>query len=325
VYFGPSDEARELAAAVRELLVDACTPAVIRGAWDGSGIDKLWKDLGSLGLLGLVVSEGHGGLGLDDLVAVEVLRECGYAGVPGPLVETAYVAAPLLATGGVLPPGLLDGKIPVAVQQHTELVANAATAPLVLQLADRSPRLLVTSSAALPSVDASRALGLVTGRGEPFDVPAAAVALAIERGALGTAAFLIGLGQRMLDLTVAYARDRKQFGVPIGSFQAVKHPLADATVGLEFAWPAVLRAAQSLVDDDPLTEVHVSMAKALASDAAYRMSRVALQAHGAMGYTVEYDLHLFAKRTWALAKDWGTASQHRGRVAAHLGIERTAP
>jgi alkylation response protein AidB-like acyl-CoA dehydrogenase len=129
----------------------------------------------------------------------------------------------------------------------------------------------------------------------------------------------------MLDLTVDYAKGRQQFGVAIGSFQAVKHPLADATVAMELAWPAVLRAAQSLVDRDPLADVHVSMAKALASDAAYQMSRVTLQAHGAMGYTVEYDLHLFAKRTWALAKDWGTASQHRARIAARLGIERTAP
>ena len=80
----------------------------------------------------------------------------------------------------------------------------------------------------------------------------------------------------------------------------------------------MLRAAQSLVDDDPAAALHVSMAKSLASDAAYRMSRVCLQAHGAMGYTVEYDLHLFMKRTWALANDWGSAAEHRKRIAREL-------
>ena len=86
----------------------------------------------------------------------------------------------------------------------------------------------------------------------------------------------------------------------------------------EFAWPAVLRAADSLATDDSQAALHVSMAKALASDAAYRVSRVCLQAHGAMGYTVEYDLHLFMKRTWALTKDWGTAEQHRARIAEEI-------
>jgi alkylation response protein AidB-like acyl-CoA dehydrogenase len=167
----------------------------------------------------------------------------------------------------------------------------------------------------LATVDRTRTLM----ESEPVELPAEHVALAT----LGTAAFLLGLARRQLDLTVAYVKDRKQFGVPIGSFQAVKHPIADAVVGTEFAWPAVLRAAYSLVTNDPDAALHVSMAKALASESAYTMSRVCLQAHGAMGYTVEYDLHLFAKRTWALANDWGTAREHRAIVARAIS-ERTA-
>ena len=148
--------------------------------------------------------------------------------------------------------------------------------------------------------------------------------------ALDTKDFVAMTDLMVDDVTVAYGggavtlqgrenvRDRQQFGVPIGSFQAVKHPLANALVGVEFAGPAVLRAAQSLVDDEPEVGVHVAMAKALASDAAWTVARTTLQAHGAMGYTVEYDLHLFAKRAWALAADWGSAAEHRATIATML-------
>ena len=118
----------------------------------------------------------------------------------------------------------------------------------------------------------------------------------------------------MLDMTVDYAKERHQFGVPIGSFQAVKHQLADALKDLSFARPAVRRAAVTMSGTD------VSMAKAMASDAAETVGRVALQAHGAIGYTVEYDLHLYLKRAWALSRSWGTASAHRNRVADAIGV-----
>ena len=135
-----------------------------------------------------------------------------------------------------------------------------------------------------------------------------------DRGALGTAAQLIGVTRRMLDLTVAYVTERQQFGVPIGSFQAVKHHLADARIALEFARPLVYRAAWSLAAGDPDASVHVSMGKALASDAAVLTSTKTLQTHGAMGYSFEYDLHLFMKRAWAWAGAWGDAPWHRARV-----------
>ncbi|MCW2543286.1 MAG: acyl-CoA dehydrogenase, partial [Frankiales bacterium] len=104
----------------------------------------------------------------------------------------------------------------------------------------------------------------------------------------------------------------------IGSFQGLKHPLADAVVGTEFAWPVVLQAADAIATKAPDASLRVSHAKAAASDAAYQVSRVCLQAHGAIGYTVEYDLHLFMKRTWALAADWGSASDHRTKIAKEL-------
>jgi alkylation response protein AidB-like acyl-CoA dehydrogenase len=137
-----------------------------------------------------------------------------------------------------------------------------------------------------------------------------AVARARDEAACGLAAVMVGACRRVLDLAVAHVRDRRQFGVPIGSFQAVKHHLADVALALEFARPLVYRAAWSLAKRDADRSVHVSMAKARASDAALHAGRVALQVHGAIGYTTEYDLHLWLKRAWALAASWGDAAWH---------------
>ena len=329
MYFGLSDEARELREGVRDVLAGACTPETVRAAWPGGDrpkVDRLWAALGELGLLGLLVPEERSGLGLDPLVAVAALEEAGWAGAPGPLVETVMVTAPLLAAAGhELLPDVLTGRLRMAVQHGTDAVPYAGTADAVLQL-DGGARLLRREDAkldAVATVDGSRDLAVVVGEGQPLYADAMN---ALLLGRLGTAAFLLGLARRQVDLTVAYVQNRTQFGVPVGSFQALKHPLADAVVGTEFAWPAVLRAAQSVAEADPDADLHVAMAKVLASDAAYRVSRVALQCHGAIGYTTEYDLHLFGKRTWALAADWGSAAQLRREIARRLDLipEETA-
>lgn len=319
MFFGLSDEARELREGVRDLLATACTPATVRAAWpdgDAAQVDRLWGALGELGLLGLLVPEAAGGLDLGPLVAVAALEEAGYAGVPGPLVETVTVVAPTLAAHELLP-DVLAGRIRVAVQTGSDAVPYAAAADAVLQV-DGGVRLLVRDDAKLEpiaTVDASRALATVVGEGTTLDASAD-----LLPARLGTAAFLLGLARRQVDLTVAYVKDRKQFGVAVGTFQALKHPLADAVVGTEFAWPAVLRAAQSVAEGDPDAALHVAMAKLLASESAYRVSRVCLQAHGAIGYTTEYDLHLFGKRTWALAADWGSPAQLRSELATLLDL-----
>ena len=319
--FGLSDQARELREGVRDVLASACTPATVRAAWpdgDASQVDRLWQSLGELGLLGLLVPEDAGGLDLGPLVAVAALEEAGYAGVPGPLVETVTVVAPALAAARHdLLPDVLAGTARVAVQTGPDAVPYAAVVDAVLQV-DGGVRLLTRDDVKLEpvaTVDGSRALATVVGEGAALDGTAD---LLLPR--LGTAAFLLGLARRQVDLTVAYVKDRKQFGVAVGTFQALKHPLADAVVGTEFAWPAVLRAAQSVADGDPDAVKHVAMAKLLASESAYRVSRVCLQAHGAIGYTTEYDLHLFGKRTWALAADWGSPAQLRTELATLLDL-----
>lgn len=308
MYFGLTDEAVALRDGLRELLTTACTPATIRAAWNGDPCEALWKTLGGYGVVGVLAGEDQGGLGLDALAFVAAMEECGYHGVPGPLVETVVIAPAL---------GLpLDGSVRLAIadaRQPAVPYADGAT-----HVFDADLRQLLSDVTTVPrsTVDRSRQAAEVTGT--PVGEPLVGLGPLWRMAMVGTAAFLLGLARRQIDLTVAYAKERKQFGVAIGTFQAIKHPLADAVVGTEFAWPAVLRAAHSLRTSDPHAAIHVSMAKALASDAAYRVSRVCLQAHGAIGYTTEYDLHLFMKRTWALAEDWGCASDHRMKIAKEL-------
>jgi hypothetical protein len=131
---------------------------------------------------------------------------------------------------------------------------------------------------------------------------------------MGVGAVLVGVADRLIAMAAQYANERSQFGKPIGSFQAVKHQLADALVRVEFARPVVYRAAWSLAEGDPDAGLHASMAKAMASEAATVAARTALQVHGAIGYTWEHDLHLWMKRAWALAAAWGDAAAHRARV-----------
>jgi len=300
--------------AARDLLTRECPPAAVRAAWtsDTGRSVTAWPALAAMGVLGALAPEPSGGLGLSLVDLVLVLEETGYVALPDPIVEHAAVAVPLLpdpgpaAAGDVTVTAALDG---------SGLAVWADTADLVV--VDGGDALAVAARAELAlaprrSVDGARRL---FGVGPVPDAAARVVdPAAFERGALGAAAQLVGLTRRLLDLTVGYVAERRQFGVPVGSFQAVKHHLADARLALEFAAPLVYRAAWSLAATDPDAALHVSMAKAQAGDAAHRTGRAALQCHGAIGYSYEYDLHLYLKRAWALAAAWGDAPWHRARV-----------
>jgi alkylation response protein AidB-like acyl-CoA dehydrogenase len=335
VHFGFDDDQIAFRDAVRDLLDKECTPATVRAAWEAPAGDLdrgVWDRLSEMGVLATLVPEAADGLGLDEQALVLVLEEAGRAGLPHPLVETAAVAAPLVAGdgSGPGPSGVPDahGLGMVASDLGGPHVACATDADWLL-LQDRATRALhlvdpaATVLTPVATVDGARRAATVDWQPAPeslvTDDPAA-VALALDRGAFGAAAVLVGLGQRMLDLTVAYVTERRQFGVPIGSFQAVKHHLADALKELAFARPAVYRAAHSLATGADTRARDVAMAKAMASDAAWFVGRRALQCHGAIGYTVEHDLQLYLKRTWALSKAWGDASLHRTRVAEAIGI-----
>jgi alkylation response protein AidB-like acyl-CoA dehydrogenase len=338
--FALTDDQIEFRGAVRGLLEQICTPDDVRAAWAGGEggdgrVRGAWAALADMGVLGLTVDEVHGGMGLADDDLAPMVLECGWAGLPDPVADTAGTAVGLLraaadagheASGQLLSAIAAGGATVVVGFGDAPTVASAATADSVIVVQDGRVHLLDAAAAgleALESVDGSRGLcrvGVDLGPasvvldGEPGGV---AAATAFDRAATLDAALLVGLSRRMLDITVAYAAERRQFGVPIGSFQAVKHHLADAALAVEFAEPLVLSAAHALGTGADAT-VAASMAKARASRAAIGAARASLQCHGAIGYTVECDLHLFMKRAWALARGRGDAGFHVRRVRSHL-------
>jgi alkylation response protein AidB-like acyl-CoA dehydrogenase len=314
--FAFTDDQLAFRDAVRDLLAKECPPTAVREAWTDVVDRTAWSALGEMGVLGLMAPESVGGLGLGPVDLVLLLEESGYVALPEPIVEHACVAVPLVSTPGPM----VDGSETVTTPFHDDAVVPFANRADQLLLVDAGAVHLVplatTTLRPVASVDGARHLARVEWDASGATPIAGSddAALAFERGAFGTAAQLVGLARRMIDMTVAYASERHQFGAPIGSFQAVKHHLADARIALEFARPLVYRAAWSIAEGEPGVAVDVSMAKATASDAAVLAGRQALQCHGAIGYSFEYDLHLFMKRAWALAAAWGDARWHRDRV-----------
>jgi alkylation response protein AidB-like acyl-CoA dehydrogenase len=325
----------EFRAQLRALTDTSCRPADIREAWaseTGWSVAR-WAALAEMGVVGLTVPEADGGLGLGMVDLVLLLEEAGRAGLPEPLLETTALGVPLLldAADAGADARRADWLARVADGDAVIAVGTAARAGVVG--AGSADLLVLERDGALHAVAAGetviRPRSSLDGARRPAEVswdptPATLVATGEDaarligrlgdRAAMGTGAILLGVADRLIAMTAAYAGDRIQFGVPIGSFQAVKHQLANALIRLEFARPAVYRAAWSLDTGDPDAGSHTSMAKALASDAATGAARVALQVHGAIGYTWEFDIHLWMKRAWSLASAWGDPRFHRARV-----------
>lgn len=338
-----TDEQLMTAEAVRSLLADLCQPADLRRLMkSGEPRDETrWSSIVEMGLQGALVPEDKGGLGLSPVDFVLVAEACGHAGLPEPLVENAGVALPLLAavanddaTNATLDRALA-GEITAALAHPANpFIADADTAGAILVLRDGAPTLLDPVKVELvhqPSIDPFRRLFTIAGAsgGEtPSPEHAAAFDAAFDRGALFAAAQLVGIAQRAVDLAVAYAKERQQFGKPIGSYQAVKHLLSTAQVKIEFARPVVYAAAGQIEQADAFARARVSHAKLAAAEAADLACRTAVQVHGAMGYSWEVDVHFFLKRALALSSWWGDAAYHRARVTSRmtsfpLGAART--
>jgi alkylation response protein AidB-like acyl-CoA dehydrogenase len=316
--FRLTEEQDGFAQSLTELMAKADSVAVARAWADGDAEPglALWRRLADQGVNALVVPEEQGGLGgtsVDLVVAFEVL---GHQLAVGPWIESAaYLASALdgddlaaVAEGAVatvvvppLVPYALDADVaekvyvPVGGGGFETLVPRSSTTGAVLRSVDTTRRLFDVSTPAAPH-------------------PSTAFDLAV----LACSAELLGCGERLLADSVEYVQQRKQYGRTIGSYQAIKHALADVRIALDFARPLVLGAA--LADEDRSRAV--SAAKVAAGDAAYLASRVALQVHGAIGYTAEFDLGLWINRVRALVGAWGGSAYHRGRIADSLAQER---
>lgn len=307
--FAIDEQQRDFAASIDAALGAADLPAAVR-AWSagdpGPGL-KVWEQLTNLGVTALIVPERHDGIDASPVDLVVAMERLGRWCVPGPVTESIAVAPILddqrcadLASGELIATVALPPDIPRAV--------DADIAGLVLLAGGGS----VTEGAAgdrYDSVDPSRRLYDVQAKGEAWP---ADTAKAYEFGALATAAQLIGAAEALLAGSVDYAKQRTQFGRVIGSYQAIKHKLADVHIAIELARPLVYGAALSLESRD------VSAAKVAAGEAGLLAARSALQTHGAIGFTQEHDLSLLLLRVQALRSAWGTTQSHRRRVLEAL-------
>lgn len=319
---------------IHKFLMVEAAPELLRDIWETeSGRSaELRAKLADQGLTALSVPSRYGGMGLGDLDWVLIQQELGYYAIPDSLTATAYLAVYLSQALPDTSPlkshwlaKIADGRARVAVGHPINLfVADAANADLLLLWHDdelHAVRPADTTLTLNASIDASRRLYAVqwtpTTETRLVDAQQGKVLWAgvVDRAGVAIAAQLLGLAQRMLDLGTDYAAQRKQFGKPIGSFQAVKHQLADVAVSIEFARPVIQRAAHALAHQHPRASLHVSHARLAAGAAARLAARKSIQVHGAMGYTWEADLQMYMKRAWALDATWGDAIFHKARVA----------
>ncbi|MEU4619495.1 acyl-CoA dehydrogenase family protein [Actinoplanes sp. NPDC023801] len=350
----PSGEQNHFAAVLHEMLSEA-------PAHDGAGPDRrLWAALGDAGVTGLMIPERAGGLGAgaDDLVIA--CEQLGRHAVAGPVAESVAAVPLLLGPDDERLAGLAAGQViaSLAAPPWLPYALDGDSADLIL-LVDGDAVRLGRAGAVHQSADPARRLadvecGALLGTGRP-------IRQALDLGVLACSAQLLGAGQALLDMSVGYARTRTQFGRPIGSFQAVRHRLADVAVALDFARPLLYAAAvawtgphlgaaaiRHLAADHAAAAVRdtaghpgaaavrdtaadldagrdVSAAKVACGQAALLAARTALQVHGAIGYTAEHRLGRHLTLVRALHLSWGTPDQHRARVLAAITGTGTAP
>lgn len=312
--FALDEQQRDFAASIDAALGAADLPGAVR-AWSAGDFApgrKVWQRLADLGVTALAVPERFDGLDAHPVDLVVALERLGRWCVPGPVAESIAVAPVLLAAEdqaercAQLASGELIATVALPPQQPRAVDAGAAG--LVL-LATEAGVAAAAPGQRHESVDPSRHLHEVTATGAVWQ---ADVKRACEFGALATAAQLVGAAEALLQAAVDYAKQRAQFGRVIGSYQAIKHKLADVHIAVDLARPLVYGAALSLEPRD------VSAAKAAAAEAALLAARSALQTHGAIGFTQEHDLSLWLLRVQALRSAWGDPQAHRRRVLEAL-------
>jgi alkylation response protein AidB-like acyl-CoA dehydrogenase len=317
VKFDLDEQQRDFAASIDAALASADLPGAVR-AWaqgDTAPGRKVWARLADLGVTALMVREKFDGIEAHPVDLVVAAERLGRWCVPGPITESIAVA-PILLADDERSAALAAGELiaTVALPPQVPRAVDADAAGLILVAADDAVREGAPGDQH-ESVDPSRKLFDVTASGDP---QAADVKRAYEFGVLATAAQLVGAGQAMLDMSVEYAKQRSQFGRVIGTYQAIKHKLADVHIAVELARPLVYGAALSLADGSHDTARDVSAAQVAAADAALLAARSSLQTHGAIGFTQEHDLSLWLLRVQALRSAWGDPTWHRRRVLEAL-------
>ena len=313
--FELTEEQRGFGESLADLLKGADVLGATR-AWSTGSTSQglaLWKRLADQGLSALVVPESAGGLGGSPVDLCVAFEQLGRFAVPGPWVESAAYLPLALASSSLVLGSLAEGAVgTVAAPPVAPRAVDAHVAHHVFLSSGQSIS-TGTVGTSYDSIDPARTLFDVSPEDE---IEAGDLHRAFDLAVLATSAQLLGLGEHLLAMTVDYVKQRKQFGRQIGSYQALKHRLADVRIALDFVRPLVLGAAVQWEGPDRSRDV--AAAKVAASDGAYLAARTALQLHGAIGYTQEYDASVWILRTRALVSAWGTPQQTRRRVLASL-------
>lgn len=327
-----SDDQQLLRDTARTMLAKECPTTLLRAHIDDpAAADPLWERLRDFAALA-------GGPCTDLCLFLE---ELGYVAAPGVFFPTVALAAPVLAAAGderlqsvvdgtttaTLALAGADGIWRTNAEPVKTFVAEADRVDWIVVVdggsgTDAEVRVVAPDEADLRpvgTIDYSRRMFEVEAPlGEARRVDAAAIDATIVRATVAAAAELVGTARRTFDMSLAYAKERIQFDVPIGSFQAIQHRLAECSLGVERAIAAVQYAALAIDADDADRVRTAHVAKAAAGSAATRAAKDAQQIHGGIGYTWEHDLHLFTRHTYGSEYWLGTTSWHHDRLAELL-------
>ena len=315
--FGLTDDQKDIQRTARELLADRAKPERMREHAEAARTDEeLWTELAGLGWPGIAVAEEHGGQGLGAVELTLLCEETGRVVAPVPFLPTVLAATLIEHAGSDAQRerwlgGLAAGELRGAAGAPG-VIPGAAGADVVVLLENGGGRIVEGGGEPVESIDPTRPAARVDGSGEelPGDVAAAT-----DRALVAVAAELVGVCDRALAMTVEYVKDRKQFGTPVGAFQAVSHRCAEMLLATEKARSAVAYASWAADADPEALAEAAAMAKAAASDAGREVTASAIQMHGGIGFTWEADVHWLYKRAQVDALLLGGASAHRSRLA----------
>jgi alkylation response protein AidB-like acyl-CoA dehydrogenase len=325
--FDLTEDQREIKSVAHELLAARSPMAKVRQAADAGQYDAvLWHEIVELGWPGIAVAEQYGGQGLGAVELAVLLEELGYACASTPLLSTAVVAATIQATGSDEQrerwlPGLVAGEITAGVGS-SGLIVDGHGADVVVLLDGDSARILASPDSELvATIDPTRRYARLASGAEEAGETLADGAAARVRTAV--AAEVVGVCQRALDMTLEYVKDRKQFGVPVGSFQAVAHRCAQMLLHTESARSTAYFAAWAADADPSRLAEGGALASAAAATAGREVGASAIQAHGGIGFTWEADVHWLYKRAEVDRTLLGGVGRHLAALA-RVAAERVA-
>ncbi len=325
--FDFTDDQQAIKRTANEMLAARFKPERVRELSEaGEHDDGAWKEMSELGWAGIFIDEDHGGQGLGVVELVILMEELGYALAPVPFLSNAAAGLALQFAGSDEQkerwlPGIASGEargtVGMVRDGEARLVPDADSAEVIVLIgSDGSTSVLPASDAEiepLETMDRTRRFARVRAEGgEPLGGDCFAAG---DRIATALSAETVGVAQKAMEMAVEYARDRKQFGRPIGSYQAVSHRCAQMLLEVEGSRSAAYYAAWCADSEPDSLAAAASMAKAYSSDAGWRVCGSSLQVHGGIGFTWEHDLHFYLKRAKTNAILYGSASEHRERLA----------